>query len=170
MRTFRGLLAMLLLSATGLFAQEPPKPPARTEEPAAAPTQAQSAPKLGHPLDPADVDVLTGKSKRASSDAYQAPAISPYGYGGYGGYGGFGPYSLGASRFGGSQFASVGGSAQPLFAPIAFGRVGNRSFFVIGNTSSFGAPFFFFGRSHARPIGLFPLAGPRLSRIPARVR
>ncbi len=153
------LLVILALAATPLLpAQEKPQPPPRTEEQsnAASPQQAKAAPKLGHPLDPADVDVLTGKNKQ-SARANRPVEVLPYGYAGYGGYLGYGRF---ASRWGGSR---VGGSAQPLFAPIAFGRIGNRSFFVVGNTSSFSAPFFFFSGRRARHIGLFPAAGSRFS-------
>ena len=166
MKMTKTLLAILVLAmATPVLAQtqEKPQAPARTEEGTAAPAppQAKPAPKLGHPLDSADVDVLTGKANRTTG-ANRPVEVLPYGYGGYAGYGRFG-YSMGTSRFGGSQFAPVGGSAQPLFAPIAFGRVGNRSFFVVGNTGSFGAPFFFFSRGRARHIGLFPATGSRFS-------
>ena len=175
MKMTKTLLAVLVLAmAAPVLAQtqEKPQAPARTEEQSAAlaPAQAKPAPKLGHPLDPADVDVLTGKASR-NAGANRPVEVLPYGYGGYAGYGRFGAYSIGTSRFGGSQFAPVGGSAQPLFAPIAFGRAGNRSFFVVGNTSSFGAPFFFFSRGHrTRSLGLFPPAGPRFSRFAWRSR
>lgn len=176
MKMTKTLLAILVLAMPAPVlaqTQEKPQAPARTEEQSAAPAppQAKPAPKLGHPLDPADVDVLTGKTKQ-NAGAPRPVEILPYGYAGYGygGYGRFG-YSMGTSRFGGSQFAPVGGSAQPLFAPIAFGRVGNRSFFVVGNTSSFGAPFFFFSRGHrTRGLGLFPPVGPRFSRFAWRPR
>ena len=172
MKMTKTLLAILVLAmAAPVLAQtqEKPQAPARTEEQSAAPVPAQAkpAPKLGHSLDPADVDVLTGKANRTTG-ANRPAEVLPYGYGGYGGYG---IYPVGTSRFSGSQFAQVGGSAQPLFAPIAFGRVGNRSFFVVGNTSSFGAPFFFFSRGHrTRGLGLFPPAGPRFSRFAWRPR
>ena len=172
MKMTKTLLAILVLAmAAPVLAQtqEKPQAPARTEEQSAATNSAQAkpAPKLGHPLDPADVDVLTGKANRTTG-ANRPVEVLPYGYAGYGG---FGRYSMGTSRFGGSQFASVGGSAKPLFAPIAFGRVGNRSFFVVGNTSSFGAPFFFFSQGHrTRSVGLFPSAGSRFSRFAWRSR
>ena len=175
MKMTKTLLAVLVLAmAAPVLAQtqEKPQAPARTEEQSAAPVPAQAkpAPKLGHSLDPADVDVLTGKANRTTG-ANRPVEVLPYGYGGYAGYSRFGAHSIGTSRFGGSQFAPVGGSAQPLFAPIAFGRVGNRSFFVVGNTSSFGAPFFFFSHGHrTRGLGLFPPAGPRFSRFAWRPR
>src|SRR5574341_70764 len=157
--------ACILAMLPALLAQEKPQPPPRTEAQTSTTTspQAKPAPKLGHPLDPADVDVLTGKNK-PNAGASRPVEVLRYGYTGYGygRYGRFG-YSMGTSRFGGSQFAPVGGSAQPLFAPIAFGRVGNRSFFVVGKTGSFGAPFFFFGRGRARHISLFPATGTRFS-------
>ena len=160
------LLLNLALAASLTPAQEKQQPGPRTEEQTSTTTspQAKPAPKLGHPLDPADVDVLTGKNTQ-NAGAARPVEVLPYGFAGYGGYAGYGRfgYSMGTSRFGGSQFAPVGGSAQPLFAPIAFGRVGNRSFFVVGNTGSFGAPFFFFSRGRGRHIGLFPATGSRFS-------
>lgn len=63
------LLTLLVIAlGSGLAAQQstPPYP------------DPKPAPKLGHPLDPADVDVLTGKTARRN---YVAPyvRISPYG-------------------------------------------------------------------------------------------
>ena len=82
-----GIMAMLLFTATALRAQQQPPPPQPPPAPAPAvqpandqqdqailPTQPLAAPKTGHPLDPHDVDVLTGKADR---DA-QAPRATPY--------------------------------------------------------------------------------------------
>jgi len=157
MRRFNTFLAVLILSVPLLRAQEQ-KPSPRTEEQptAASQPQAKPAPKLGHPLDPADVDVLTGKNKQNAGPARPVEVL-PYGYAGYGVY-------LGYGRFGSTWGTSrLGGSAQPLFAPIAFGRIGNRSFFVVGNASSFGSSAFFFAGGRARHIGLFPVTGSRFS-------
>jgi len=91
MKMTKTLLAILVLAmAAPVLAQtqEKPQAPARTEEGTAAPAppQAKPAPKLGHPLDPADVDVLTGKANRTTG-ANRPVEVLPYGYGGYAGYG-----------------------------------------------------------------------------------
>lgn len=117
-------LFVLLLMASLLCAQEapstPPPPPAAAAEPAppvpspeAAPApSAQPAPVLGHPLDPADVATLTGRSSGT------APYAPTYGYY-YPPYAG--GYPMAAPLFGGSQF-SGGPWATPMFSPFAFGR------------------------------------------------
>lgn len=92
----------------------------------------QPAPKLGHPLDPADVDVLTGKGNgytRYGTRGY----VTPYGYP---------DYAVGGSQFGGSQFAPVSTATSPLFVPQAFGRIGNRSFLVLGTATGRSTLFF----------------------------
>ena len=151
-------LAVLLLAAQNLGAQqqsqEPPKTPDASDaaEPASTNTtpQAQapaSAPKLGHPLDPADVDVLTGKADRARGYAGRAvPYSYNYGFGGTG-------YQLGQSGSGLSLFAPVTTATSPPFVPLAFGQVGNRPFAVFGSTIPFTPLFFtpggFFGNTGA---------------------
>lgn len=83
----RALIVAALLASPLIMAQQ-------EDAPAPEPTQTVnseqpgSAPKLGHPLDPADVDVLTGKNKASSASAYGQyayPGTLGYGYGyGYG--------------------------------------------------------------------------------------
>lgn len=101
------------------------------------------APKLGHPLDPADVAILTGKTRAAAPAAYSLYAM-PYGY-----Y----TYPINAPLFGQPLFAPVSTATQPPFVPLAFGRVSGRPFVVIGNTNAPVVPRFFFalGGSRGRP-------------------
>ncbi len=152
-------LAVLLFAPQNLCAQqqsqEPPQPapavntaaesvPPSTTAQAQAPT---SAPKLGHPLDPADVDILTGKADRAARGyaGRGVPYASSYGYGGTG-------YQFGQSQSGPSLFAPVSTATSPPFVPLAFGQVGNRPFAVFGSTIPI-APLFF------TPGGFFGNAG-----------
>src|SRR5574337_1489133 len=123
------LLIVLILSAQRLLAQGSPPAPNRPEEPQQAQAQptATAAPKPGHPLDPADVDVLTGKTK-APRNAGHVVEVSPYGYAGYAGY------PVNVAQYSPSQFARVTTATQPPFVPLLFGRAGNRSFLLIGNT------------------------------------
>jgi len=79
------LLAAVLLIASAALAQQAPYSP--QEQPATSPADtASAAPQLGHPLDPADVDILTGKNKPENRRGYAQPyySVSPYGYGGSG--------------------------------------------------------------------------------------
>jgi len=63
-------LWLLLLAAPALFAQEAsPKP-----------STPQTAPVLGHPLDPADVATLTGRSQTSVPAAYRTPYGTPQVY------------------------------------------------------------------------------------------
>ena len=97
----------LLLIAPALHAQQtdangnppPAEPQTATQkdsQPAAQPPNSQddlpASIRPGHPLDPADVDILTGKRDRGMEAARQAGApvmVDPYGgYGYYGGYDG----------------------------------------------------------------------------------
>jgi len=136
------LLAVLLVVAPGLLAQETPASQARPEEaaPARTQTQAMPAPQLGHPLDPADVDVLTGKTKAAASTGYPLDPLS-YECGSKGGY----PANVAPWRT--PRFAGFG-PASTRFGPLLFGRMRSGSFFFIGNSPFFSPPFFFFtGRS-----------------------
>ena len=81
------LATFLLLLAPIVVAQQTPNP---QDEQAPAPV-ASSAPQPGHPLDQADVDVLTGKNKPQSTQYRAVPyySINPNGTMGYGvmGYG-----------------------------------------------------------------------------------
>ncbi len=168
-----GLLVLLLLAPPGLWAQQGQtqpqnKPAAKKAKPAdpadvetltgnsngaqapeAAPRtghalNGQPAPKLGHPLDPADVDVLTGKATgyaRSGNPGYAAPYVYP-------------GYAVG-SQFGGSQFAPVSTATSPLFVPRAFGRIGNRSFILLGTTTGRANLFFAPGMSGRRSSFFF---------------
>ncbi len=127
----KALLLVLVLAVPGLLlAQEAQVLP-----------QAKPAPKLGHPLDPADVAILTGKAK-ASAESHSRLYAMPYLY--------F-SYPMNASLFSQPLFAPVTTATQPPFVPLLFGRVGERPFIVIGR----GAP--------VRPDLLFPLGGWRRS-------
>jgi len=120
-------LCLVLFFAPALMAQEKPqeKPPA-PEQPGQTQEQSQTratpAPQLGHPLDPADVDVLTGKTKAPANAGYRVDPLSyAYGYAGTQPYAGFG-----RGR-----------------APFLFGRTGGGSFFFFGNSVFFPPPVFF---------------------------
>lgn len=129
------LLVVLILAASGVL---------RAQDAASAQAPAP-APKLGHPLDPADVDILTGKTRAPAYSAYRGYA-GPYAYG----------YPANASLFGQSRFAQVSTATQPPFAPLVFGRVGRRSFIVIGTTTPVGSGFFFLGGARRSAI-FFPV-------------
>ncbi len=114
------LLALLLLASLA-WAQEapsaPPPPPQESAEPAPTPPPAeaappppgaQPAPQLGHPLDPADVATLTGRSGERQT-AYQA------------GYGYYYPYAASLPLFGNGRFPGSNW-ATGMFGPIGFGR------------------------------------------------
>jgi hypothetical protein len=132
-------------------APEPAAAPAQTAEPAptfssVAPKKPVStyppAPKPGHPLDPADVDVLTGKSKPASP------------YGGYGyrvladPYSGFG-YPYAGAGLDQSVFSTPGGSMLSGVPSFAVGQIGGRRFFFVNGTQA-GLPILFFNRGSDR--------------------
>lgn len=148
--------ALVLAQQSQQSQQKPPEKPAAEKQkapeqpaPAPVPTTAEKlraqfppAPKPGHPLDPADVDVLTGKSKPANP-------YGPYGYRVVADpYSGFG-YPMTGSRFNQSVFSTPGGSMLSGVPPFAFGDVGGRrSFFV--NGSHAGLPVLFFNRGSDR--------------------
>ena len=113
-------LTVLLFAAASVSAQQPPP----QEQPKPAPeaqasngqtgastqaAQPAAAPKLGHPLDRHDVDVLTGKADR---DA-QATRATPY------------------VSFGGCGYSEFGGCTAGMgrFSPFVFGSVHGRPFF-----------------------------------------
>jgi len=128
------ILIVLILTAQNLLAQQEP-PPNNQEEPRPAqqaqqPPQAQEAPKLGHPLDPADVDILTGKTKASGASGYGTYAAAPYA-----------PvsYPVNVAEYSASRSLGWNSLASP---PFAFGRF-NGSNFVIGGTAGFGPPFLF---------------------------
>ena len=124
-------------------AKPPEKPAAETQKAPEKPltpaekirAQQPPAPKPGHPLDPADVDVLTGKNKPANP------------YGPYGGrvvvdpYSGFG-YPMGGSLYNQSVFSTPGGSMLSGQTPFVFGDVGGRRFSLL-NGSRAGMPILF---------------------------
>ncbi len=153
----KALLVVPILVAQGLLAQEPPPAQNLPEEPAAnqARPQATPAPKLGHPLDPGDVDILTGKARGSAKLGFRGE-VSPYGYGGY---------PVNVAQYSPSQFARFSNATSPPFVPLLFGRVGNRSFFLIGNTTSFAPPLFFFSRGRGLGSNLLfaPAASPGFS-------
>ena len=120
------------------MAQQKPPVESRPEQPAGAQeyTRATPAPQLGHPLDPADVDVLTGRAKAPTSTGYRLDPLS-YAYGSYAGY----PTNVAPLRA--PRFAGFGPARTP-FVPLLFGRTRSGSFFFLGNSPFFAPPFFFF--------------------------
>lgn len=153
-------ILVMLAAPAFVLAQEtqqsqPPKPPekpaaeaqkAPEQQPAPAPTAAEKlraqfppAPKPGHPLDPADVDVLTGKSRFSNP------------YGPYGSrivvdpYSGFG-YQRGGTRFDPSVFSTPGGS---MLSGFTFGDTADRRFFLLDNSRA-GMPVLFFNHGANR--------------------
>ena len=126
-------LCVILFCAPALLAQENPpasEQPAQTQE--QTQTRATPAPQLGHPLDPADVDVLTGKTKAQTNTGYRVDPLSyayGYGYAGMQGYRGRGwgrtPFLFG--RTGGGSFFFFGNPG--FFAPNLFFRPGRGGFF-----------------------------------------
>lgn len=136
------ILIALVLGAHSLLAQQAPVVQDNSEEARPAQPQAQqqqalqpqAAPKLGHPLDPADVDVLTGKTKAGRAPGY---AATPYPYV---------SYPVNVADYAPSRSLGWNSPASPPFVPLGFGRFNRGNFFVIGNTTSIGPPLFFFGR------------------------
>jgi hypothetical protein len=133
-------LAVLFLAGQVVWAQQEeqnkpaaPNPPESSQNSARQTNnsnQAQmpeTAPKLGHPLDPADVDILTGKADR-NARGY-SPGFVPYMYG------------YGAAGYGG-RYAAGSTKTSPPFVPLAFGNVNGRSFVVIGSTFRGAPPLF----------------------------
>ncbi len=147
------LLIVLALSVPALRAQQPAAG-SRTEEqkPAPASQESKPAPQLGHPLDPADVDVLTGKAKNLNARG-QRGEVLPYGVG----------YPINVAQYDARQLGQAGATiGAGLPTEVLLGRSGNRSFLGIGNTPAFlPPPVFFTGRFTGRRF-----AGRRL---PGRV-
>ena len=101
------------------------------------------APKPGHPLDPADVDVLTGKNKApAAYGPYAYPVVvDPYS--------GFG-YPSAGSVLNGPIFSSPSlSNFSGTIPPFAVGQFGGRRF-VFVNGAPAGLPFLFFNRGSDR--------------------
>ena len=109
--------------------------PAATQAPAGNESEQNRQPastRPGHPLDPADVDVLTGKRDREMQAARQAAV--PVMAGSYGEYGTYGDYYWMNGRLGGDwdipmlPFPRI---TSPFFfsrySPRGFGRGGFRS-------------------------------------------
>jgi hypothetical protein len=121
----------------------PPQATPRSE-PQAAPQPASQNPnpqdnlppelRPGHPLDPADVDILTGKRDREIEAARRAaiPALA----GAYGGYGTYGDYYWMAGRLGREWDIPI--------LPLA--RIGNPFFFSTMPLRGFGRGGFRGGR------------------------
>ena len=134
----RALWIVMILTAQGVFAQETPPAQNRSEETRAAQgqSQAQAAPKPGHPLDPADVDVLTGKTKPSGAPGYRyGVAPSPYA-----------SYPVNVAGYVPGRALGSNSLVSPPFTPLLFGRVRGRSFFLTGNTTGFSRSLFFFSR------------------------
>jgi hypothetical protein len=113
-------------------AQQPAEPELKYTPSSVAPKPQKSlvppsAPKPGHPLDPADVDVLTGKNKPSSQRGYGV-LVDPYlGYG----Y----PRSTFTDPGGpGSRFTNPPdrGYSGSYISPLAVGRVNNQNFVILG--------------------------------------
>jgi hypothetical protein len=127
------ILTLLLFLAPALRAQQPtpPKePPAPAVAPANSPADTQdtqaaqvpdqaAAPKLGHPLDPHDVDVLTGKADRDARA--MAPRATPYMS--------VGGYDYGLQGFGRGRNMRLGAFSPFFFGPRA--RIFPRSVFRV---------------------------------------
>ena len=135
----KAFLVVLVFACQGVLAQE--RPPAQAQPQAPDRTvqgQAAPAPKLGHPLDPRDVEILTGRPQAVAPSGYRVeiPAYWPF------------SYPINTSRFSQPLFAPLSTATRPPFVPLLFGRVGGRSFILIGSTTSLRVPFFFsLGRS-----------------------
>jgi hypothetical protein len=148
------LLIVLILSARSALAQEAASttqnPP---EENRATQTQAKpaEAPKPGHPLDPADVDVLTGKNKAGVQSLYGYGAqVTPYL-----------SYSLGDYGSAGSRMYDGGLNRLPILPLL--GRHSRALDFFLFDSSSFVGPrrFFFNHRAAANSFFFFSGFGGR---------
>jgi hypothetical protein len=123
-------LAGIFPAIPSAWAQEMQTPPKQQEEKRAEERRAPAAPKLGHPLDPADVDTLTGKNKSSTtSGSYAAPYVyASYRLGNelYGNSRGFG--SSGAFTFGNGRFFGRRGFEGELFFFDGLAFTGRREF------------------------------------------
>lgn len=145
----RTLLIVLILSVPALPAQQPMAGNGTEEQKPRQLSQEQKpAPQLGHPLDPADVDVLTGKAKNTNARGQRAEVL-PNSVG----------YPINVAQFDARQLGQVGtriGSALPT--QLLLGRSRNRS--LLRNTPLFlPPPFFFTGRRFANQRFLFGREG-----------
>ncbi len=141
------VLIVVILTGQSLLAQETPPAQNGSEgtRTAQGKSQAQAAPKLGHPLDPADVDGLTGKTRTNGAPGYRYGA-APYPNAGY---------PVNVAGYLPSRSLGNNSLASPPLAPLLFGRANGRSFFFIGNTAGFSPPLFFFTRGRARSSFFF---------------
>ena len=80
----------------------------------------------GHPLDPADVDILTGKRDR-EIEAARRLAAAPVMVGAYGGYGFYGSYYRMDSRLGAAWDSPLLPLAR-ITSPFFFSRMSPRGF------------------------------------------
>lgn len=115
------VVALGLVFVPGLMAQEQePATPAEESRQTKSSAGASPAPKLGHPLDPADVDVLTGKD-RARKNPYRE-----YGYGDPGSMYGYG--------YGPSSSPSIAADVTTrTSSPVSLAFSRGRTAIVIGN-------------------------------------
>jgi hypothetical protein len=79
----------------------------------------------GHPLDPADVDILTGKRDREIEAARRAAV--PLTVGAYGGYGNYGDYYWMSGRLGAAWDIPMLPLAR-ITSPFFFSRISPRGF------------------------------------------
>ena len=129
------LLCLFLTLGLALVAQQIPDN--QQNEPMPGEPQVQPATpselQKGHPLDPHDVEVLTGKS--STTIPASARAVS----GGYAGYTGYYPNSANVPLFTGGQFNSTRGVSDQrffrnfgLFNPRGFLFFGSGNFGLVG--------------------------------------
>jgi hypothetical protein len=140
MKTWLPVLVVLIPLAAVAQSGEEPKPIQEESVPYATspepqqvrPAQANAAPTLGHPLDPADVAVLTGKSETTVPPSLRSPYAAVSGYAP--------PYMYDYRSYG-----QWGQSWQrPGLSPFFLGRFNSRVFF--GGFPHH--PAFFFFRRH----------------------
>ena len=129
----------LLLFVSALRAQQPQtdnkdnSPPAQAApQPSASQNNGQNsqpaaAPRQGHPLDPADVDVLTGKRDRELEAARRQAAAPSVMMGGYGDYGTYGDYYWMSGRLGSTWDIPIL-PLTPITNPFFFGLPRTRGF------------------------------------------
>ena len=117
---------LTLSFALTLFAQQNPDSQPQNQAPGESPAQASPSSgslQPGHPLDPHDVEILTGKS--ATSSPASARAVS-------GGYAGYYPYSPNVPLFTGGQFNSTRAFGDKRFFRN-FGLFNPRGFLFFGS-------------------------------------
>lgn len=107
-----------------------------------------AAPVLGHPLDPADVDTLTGKNE-------QRRQVGPVGGAYYG-------YPMSNDWFGTPQFGTrfFSGAGSQFFSPFLFGGINPLAVGGFGRGRNFGPNSFVFAPS---PVTPFFLGGPHFA-------